>query len=339
MDKYFDVGPPVYFVTQGVNVTERVNQQHLCGRFSTCDEYSLPNTIQGELHRKDVSFISEPASPWIDEFFTWLNPQYDCCRVLKSDPTQFCPPGGRQSRCQACFAGREPGWNVTMYGLPEGEEFMHYLKQWLKSTPNEECPFAGAAQYGSAISLSADKQDVRASHFQTWNAPLKSQSDFINAFNAAHRIADDISERTGAKVFPYSVFYVYFDQYAHVVAIAQELLGLGLGAVLLVTALFLGSWRTGTIVTGVVALTVTTCMGVMGIWGISLNAISVVNLVISLGIAVEFCAHIARAFMNAGSGLPVDHPSGQKERDERMFTALVDVGPSVRALLDGCGFV
>jgi Niemann-Pick C1 protein len=70
-------------------------------------------------------------------------------------------------------------------------------------------------------------------------------------------------------------------------------------------------------------------MGVMAVWGISLNAISLVNLVISLGIAVEFCAHIARAFMSAGSGLPMDHPAGQRERDERMWTALVDVGPSV----------
>jgi Niemann-Pick C1 protein len=70
-------------------------------------------------------------------------------------------------------------------------------------------------------------------------------------------------------------------------------------------------------------------MGVMAVWGISLNAISLVNLVISIGIAVEFCAHVARAFMSAGSGLPADHPAGQKERDERMGTALVDVGPSV----------
>jgi len=82
-------------------------------------------------------------------------------------------------------------------------------------------------------------------------------------------------------------------------------------------------------VTGVVALTVTTVMGIMSIWGINLNAISLVNLVISLGISVEFCAHVARAFMSAGTGLPIDHPSGQKERDERMWTALVDIGPSV----------
>ena len=33
--------------------------------------------------------------------------------------------------------------------------------------------------------------------------------------------------------------------------------------------------------------------------------------------------------MSAGTGLPVDHPSGQKERDERMWTGLVDVGPAV----------
>jgi Niemann-Pick C1 protein len=228
------------------------------------------------------------------------------------------------------MANAEPAWNITMNGLPEGDEFIRYLKQWLASPPNEDCGIAGAAAYADALSLSDDGNNVEAAHVRTYNKPLKTQDDFINALAASRRIADDLSERTGLKVFPYSLFHVFFDQYAHIVGITQELLGLGLASVLIVTALFLGSWRTGTIVTAVVALTVTSCMGVMGIWGISLNAISVVNLVISLGIAVEFCAHVARAFMSAGSGLPVDHPAGQKERDDRMFTALVDVGPSVR---------
>jgi len=74
---------------------------------------------------------------------------------------------------------------------------------------------------------------------------------------------------------------------------------------------------------------VVSVMGVMSIWGISLNAISLVNLVISLGIAVEFCSHIARGFMSSGSGLVVDGPGSQAERDERVFATLVDVGPSV----------
>jgi Niemann-Pick C1 protein len=220
-----------------------------------------------------------------------------------------------------------------MEGLPEGEEFMRYLKQWLMSPTNEDCPLGGLASYGTAISLNDARDDVVASHFRTFLNPLKSQADFINAFDASHRIADDMSRRTGAKVFPYSLFFVFFDQYAHIVSITQQVLGLGLASVLVVTALFLGSWRTGMIVTAVVALTVVNVMGVMGLWGVSLNAISLVNLVISLGIAVEFCSHVARAFMNSGPSLAIDHSVGQ-ERDERMTAALIDVGPSVCSAAD-----
>lgn len=215
-----------------------------------------------------------------------------------------------------------------MEGLPEGEEFLKYLQEWLTFPSNEDCAIGGLEAYSSAISFNSFG-DIEASHFRSSHSPLKSQADFINSFYAAHRIADDITQRTGVSVFPYSIHYVFFDQYAHIIAITQEVLGLGLGAVLLITAFFLGSWRTGIIVTGVVALIVTNVMGVMGLWGINLNAISLVNLVISLGIAVEFCAHVARAFMSAETGIPVDQLSKQKERDERIWTALVDVGPSV----------
>lgn len=222
-----------------------------------------------------------------------------------------------------------------MDGLPEDDEFMRYLKQWLQSPADESCALGGQAAYSTALSLDSDN-GVVASHFRSSHTPLKSQADFINSLSAARRIAGDISERTGVTVFPYSLHYVFFDQYIHIIAITQEILGLGLAAVLVITSLLLGSWRTGSIVTAVVGLTVTTVMGVMAVWGIMLNAISLVNLVISLGIAVEFCAHIARAFMGAGTGLPVDLNSKQKERDERMWTALVDVGPSVRLKLNFC---
>ncbi|KDQ64657.1 hypothetical protein JAAARDRAFT_118766 [Jaapia argillacea MUCL 33604] len=330
LDTYLDIGPPVYFVSHNIDVTQRPGQQALCGRFTTCDEFSVANFLEAERKRPDVSFISQPTASWIDDFFNWLDPaKEECCRVRKDNPDVFCTDRDRARLCQPCYAGKQPAWNITMEGLPEDGEFMRYLKQWLISPTTETCPLAGKASFGTALSIDEDRDIVAASHFRTFHKPLKSQEDFINSFQAAHRVADDISHRTGSQVFPYSLHYVFFDQYAHIIAITQEILGLGLAAVLLVTAFFLGSWRTGTIVTGVVALTVVTVMGVMGVWGISLNAISLVNLVISLGIAVEFCAHVARAFMSAGSGLPVDHPAGQKERDERMWTALVDVGPSV----------
>lgn len=332
VDMYFDVGPPVYFVSRDVNVTSITGQRHLCGRFTTCDDMSLTNVLEVERGRPKSSFISQPTASWIDDFLRWLDPSIDtCCRIRKKNPEQFCGPNDSSSLCKPCFQDHKPEWNITLDGMPEGDEFMKYLQQWLISPTNEECPLGGRAAYGSALSLAADNKSVQASHFRSFHSPLKTQADFINAFAAAHRIAEEISTATGTDVFPYSLFYVFFDQYAHIIAITQEILGLALASVLLITSFLLGSWRTGTIVTGVVALTVVNVMGIMGLWHIDLNAISLVNLVISLGIAVEFCSHVARAFMGAGVGYIGDNPiTGQKERDERMWTALVDVGPSVR---------
>ncbi|PAV20974.1 multidrug efflux transporter transmembrane domain-containing [Pyrrhoderma noxium] len=328
LEKYLDIGPPVYFVSTGVNVTDRSDQRHLCGRFTTCDGFSLANVLEAERKRPESSFINQPSASWIDDYLHWLDPANDCCRVRKAKPDIFCKPRDSPRLCRPCWEGHSPAWNITMDGLPEGEEFAQYLKQWLQSPADEACALGGQAAYSTALSMDSDSQ-VTATHFRTFHSPLRTQADFINSLEAARRIASDISERIGSTVFPYSLHYVFFDQYIHIIAITQEILGLGLAAVLIITSLLLGSWRTGSIVTFVVALTVTNVMGVMGIWGINLNAVSLVNLVISLGIAVEFCAHIARAFMGAGTGLPVDLSSRQKERDERMWIGLVDVGPSV----------
>lgn len=103
-----------------------------------------------------------------------------------------------------------------------------------------------------------------------------------------------------------------------------------LAAVFLATSLILGSFRTGCVVAFTVFLSLVSVMGAMGVWGVSLNPLSLVNLVISVGISVEFCAHLARAFMGAlGGGLPFHHPAGPKDRDERAVAALEDVGASV----------
>ncbi|KIL68338.1 hypothetical protein M378DRAFT_158883 [Amanita muscaria Koide BX008] len=330
LDAFFDVGPPLYFVARDVNVTRRPGQQALCGRFTTCTEFSVANLLELERNRPESSFISEPGASWIDDFLGWLDPAKEqCCRVRKADPTTFCRGREPERLCQPCYYNKVPAWNITMNGLPEGGEFMRYLKQWIISPTTEDCPLAGKASFANALSFGEDGDTVFASNFRSFHSPLKSQSDFINAFEAAHRIAREMSQHSGADIFPYSLFYVFFEQYAHIIAITREVLGLGLAAVLATTALLLGSWRAGMIVTTVVALIVINVMGVMAVWGINLNAISLVNLVISLGIAVEFCAHIARAFVNAGSGLPLDHPAAQKERDERVWASLVEIGPSV----------
>ncbi|KAG9285398.1 hypothetical protein G9A89_010873 [Geosiphon pyriformis] len=322
LDDYFHVGPPVYFVTTGVNVTTQKGQQSLCGRFSTCSQLSLSNVLEQERKRSQISYIAEPTASWIDDFLHWLNPTLDqCCRFKKgTNSSELCTPEDDEDDCQVCLEDRHPQWNITMNGLPQGEEFISYLNLWLDAAPDETCPLAGKAAYGDAIVIDKKNSNVTASHFRTFHTPLKSQQDLISGYQSAHRISNMIQKSTGITVFPYSVYYIFFEQYQYIVKLTAEILILAFFSILLVTTALLGSLWTGFIVMLHVLMIVVNVLGVMALWNVSLNAISLVNLVICVGIGVEFCVHIARAFVIGGFNV---------ERNERAHRAIVDVGSSV----------
>lgn len=311
---YLETGPPVYFVTRDVDATQRVHQQQLCSRFLTCQDLSLTNSLELERQRPEVSYISAPTASWMDDFFTWLNPDYEQC----------CIENGK-----TCFAGRQPPWNRTLWEMPEGDEFVHLLNKFLKSPADEDCPIGGQAAYGEAVVLGENSETIKATHFRTSHVPLRSQEDFINAYSSARRIASEISASTGADVFPYSVFYIFFDQYLSIVPLTAGLLSAAVGIIFVVATVLLGSARTSAIVTITVIMSVIDIMGAMTVFGVSLNAVSLVNLIICVGISVEFCAHIARAFMFPSRTVLESNTNGLRGRDARAWTALVNVGGSV----------
>ena len=284
LDAYFNTGPPVYFVVHDLNVEQRQHQQELCARFSSCETYSLSNLLEQESKRPDVSYIFGSTASWLDDYFSWLNPVNEGCCI--------------DDKGKICFKGRNPPWNTTLYGMPEGEEFVNYLEKWIHSPTNADCSLGGAAPYSTALVINPSDTDlpVPASHFRTSHTPLRSQDDFIAAYASARRIASTISEDQGIDVFPYSKFYIFFDQYGSIKSLTGTLLGTALACILVLTTILLGSPLTGLAVTLTVAMIVVDVLGIMALAHVSLNAISLVNLVICVGIGVEFCAHIARAF-------------------------------------------
>ncbi|KAL4869020.1 hypothetical protein BDV12DRAFT_168479 [Aspergillus spectabilis] len=313
LSQYFGSGPPVYFVTRNVNVTERKHQQQLCGRFTSCEEYSLPFILEQESKRPNVSYISGSTASWIDDFLYWLNPQQDCC----------------YEHDELCFEDRAPGWNITLSGMPEGQEFIHYLEKWIESPTDASCPLGGKAPYSNALVFDSQHVTTNASHFRTSHTPLRTQDDFIKSYIAARRIARGISEEHGIDVFPYSKSYIFFDQYVSIVQLAGTLLGSAVAIIFAITSILLGSVATGAVVTATVVMIVVDIIGSMAIAGVSLNAVSLVNLIICVGISVEFCAHIARAFMFPSRAIMDTTPARFRGKDARAWTALVNVGGSV----------
>ncbi|KAA0163368.1 hypothetical protein FNF27_07942 [Cafeteria roenbergensis] len=120
--------------------------------------------------------------------------------------------------------------------------------------------------------------------------------------------------------FPYSLFYVYYEQYDYIRGVAVSTVLVSLGA----TFLAVLAVTTPAVATVVAAMVVTVAVDVIGIvwllnpaeegqanallsgvgdeqFGVDVNAVSVVNIVTAVGLAVEFSVHIA-SFFAAASG-------------------------------------
>ncbi|CAI2200974.1 16225_t:CDS:1, partial [Funneliformis geosporum] len=166
-----------------------------------------------------------------------------------TDQKELCDGDDDEEDCDVCFKDREPHWNITMSGLPQGEEFLKYLDLWLKSSPDEYCPLAGKAAYADAIVHDSENITIIASHFRTFHTALKSQKDYIAAYHSAHRISELINkENPSVQVFPYSIFYIFFEQYENIVTLAMQIFILAFFSIWLVTTLLLGSIWTGFII-------------------------------------------------------------------------------------------
>lgn len=303
LETYLRVGPPVYFIAKDVDVTTRHGQQTLCGRFTTCNNFSLATTLDQERQRSIRSTIAQPSSNWLEDFFNYLNPDSGCCRQknCSDDPFKDCEP---------CWKN----WKGTMEGFPEGDDFTNFLQVWLDAIPSEDCPHGGKA-YSDAISIRNGK--VIASNFRTFHTVLKTQHDFISAHEQALRISKEIEAENGVETFAYSIFYVFFEQYEDIVKLTVGILGGGLLSIGLVSAILLTPWN-ALIIVGLTAVILVDLLGVMYWWGIALNAVSLVNLGIAMGISVEFLSHILRSYaINIGN------------RRERVSKALWEIGSSV----------
>ncbi|VDL70277.1 unnamed protein product [Nippostrongylus brasiliensis] len=116
------------------------------------------------------------------------------------------------------------------------------------------------------------------------------------------------------------VFYVFYEQYSTIIYDASTQITLSLAVVYAVTCVLLGLDPVSAFVTVLIIVCILVDMlGLMVLWKIDLNAISVANLVMSLGISVEFIVHIIRIFTH----------SVRRTRIERAEEALAQMGSTV----------
>lgn len=207
---------------------------------------------------------------------------------------------------------------------PVTEDFERYVSFFLRDNPDPDCAKGGHAAYGQGVNYKTNNathlSTVGASYFMAYHTILKTSADYYESLRAARKVAANITKTVGVEVFPYSVFYVFYEQYLTMWPDTLQSLGVSLLAIFIVTFLLMGLDIFSSLV---VLITITMILvnlgGLMYWWHITLNAVSLVNLVMAVGISVEFCSHLVHSFS----------VSVKPTRVERAADALTRMGSSI----------
>ncbi|CRL00931.1 CLUMA_CG014455, isoform A, partial [Clunio marinus] len=326
LQSYLSIGPPTYFVLKGgLNFSATQDQNLVCGGLN-CNLDSLSTQLYISSNIPESTYIARPASSWIDDYFDWSQIE-TCCRINKFNDS-FCPHSTYDSNCIEC--------NIELNDLnrPASNEFKKYISFFLEDNPDSSCAKAGHAAYSAAVNLKQHNR-IDASYFMTYHTILKSSEDYYEALRSARKISANItrtihasmrlanrdeSEIQEVEVFPYSVFYVFYEQYLTMWPDTLRSMGISVLSIFIVTFLLMGfDIHSSIVVVITITMIVINLGGLMFYWSISLNAVSLVNLVMAVGISVEFCSHLVHSFS----------VSVQETKVKRSADALTKMGSSI----------
>ncbi|CAF4500273.1 unnamed protein product [Rotaria sp. Silwood2] len=285
-----------------------------------CSPQSIANQLGIASLYPAETRLAQIGTTWLDDYYDWLRHRGStpCCRLYENTK-EFCSTNSISNRnCYACTRSttRE---NITQ------KEFQEFLPFFLKDNPNIKCAKGGHAAHGSSVNLYDNNTSVETSLIMGYHSLLISSNDFIDAMQQAYSLTGNITHTLrnagyDIEVFPYSIFYVFYEQYLTIWHDAFMNLAISATAIFIVTFILLGlDIISAFIITLTIAMITCDMIGMMYLWNIELNAISLVNLVMSVGISLEFCAHICRDFLL----------SSHRSRLKRAEHALAYMGSSV----------
>lgn len=162
-----------------------------------------------------------------------------------------------------------------------------------------KCAKGGHAAYGESIEIYDRKPDgsysIGSTFFMAYHRVGITSKDFIDSLTHANEISANITkmmrdnmrlrtnnteEIQALEVIPYSLPYVYYEQYLTIWRDAAFNLSISLLAIFVVSSILLGlDVYTSFIVSLIIGMIVVNMFGALYLFDIELNAVSLVNLV------------------------------------------------------------
>jgi len=203
----------------------------------------------------------------------------------------------------------EAEWSETLTNFlfsPMGLRFTSNFKFESSSTPPEPMQ-AVCGQPAPPILLST---------FEFTHVKFEGRGEHIPALNKVKDIIADCN--FSGNVFALTQEYSNWETDEVITKELFRNLGIALACVFVTTLILLANLLGSIIVLLCVAITLVDLCGYMHFWGLTIDVVSAVNVIIAIGLCVDYSVHICHAFLTV---------SGTKR--ERAHAALVDMGPAV----------
>ncbi|CAH1251725.1 PTCHD3 [Branchiostoma lanceolatum] len=198
------------------------------------------------------------------------------------------------------FAEQIPGLNLT-----DKTSFMTGLKDIFLKTP-------GLDRYSYDLQFSDDGSEILASRFFV---QTKKIDDTLREKHMMLKMRG-VAKNAPVRTMVYHPAFVYYDQYTAILPNTLQNLGIATVAMLVVSLILMPHPVHAVWVTLAIA---SICLGVVGfmtLWGINLDSISMISLIMCIGFSVDFSAHFIYSFVSAE----------ESARDAKAVHALYSLG-------------
>jgi len=157
---------------------------------------------------------------------------------------------------------------------------------------------------------------LRGARFRSTYVRTTGNSDAQIA--SMRELRDSIASAGIPGSFPYMFAYIFYEQYAIIRKETFTNLSLALVAVLVITTILIASFHASFMVIINIILVDIDILGLMNMWDLTIDSVSIINLVLAVGLSVDYSSHVAHAFVVA---------KGTKQ--ERADQALGEMGTAV----------
>ncbi|XP_052068925.1 patched domain-containing protein 3-like [Mytilus californianus] len=160
--------------------------------------------------------------------------------------------------------------------------------------------------------VTIDDTSITASRFHVLTENLASSTQQGNMMT---RIRDIVGS-SSLPVFAYAPGFIFFEQYVVILSQTMQTLGICVAVVFIVITIFLPLPVMILLITITVVLIMTSVIGFMHLWGLTLSSITMIHIIMCIGFCVDFATHVCHAYVQAKG----------KTRNERVAIAIDHAG-------------